>query len=585
MRTTLLALLSLACLTTSASGEDAISTKTLAAIKRATVFIKVDVQGLSGSGSGFVMKVDGDTALVVTNHHVVEPNIKVTVTPRPSKVRPRRRPPIRRLPPRRLPPRPPTPRSRIIALKNAVVTVVFDSGTKKERSVKAEVLAADPEQDLAILRVKDVKDLPKPIDYAKSPELVETMRVYTFGFPFGKVLATGKRNPALTVGKAAISSLRENDDGELAIVQIDGSLNPGNSGGPVVDSEGRLVGVAVATIRDSSGIGLAIPGDQLRKMLLGRVGTSPHLRAEPGPQGKMTVHVEFGLIDPLNKIKAVTLHYIPGSRVRSSFTAIASLAALPGSRKVQLTVDKQFATARLVLEGAAQERDLVVQAVYRNGTGKEVVAKVQRPPLEMPVVRPQPNPRPGPDGEVKDGQTQILGGASDTPYKDEAPKGAMLVGFKVGLGKFFNNDIIIAIQPIYQTAKGEVQGKAVGSFTRQLTVKAKAGYAVAGITGKAGLTMDGFSVTFMRIKGEALDPKDSYKSDWIGGKGGGRETDLGMTGAPVIGIAGKSNKKQDCTGFGLLLKLSTGQSGGGDKGKSPSDTSKGGKKETELSIG
>src|SRR5262249_8491964 len=158
----------LACLTTSASGEDAISAKTLAAIKRATVFIKVDVQGLSGSGSGFVMKEDGDTALVVTNYHVVEPKIKVTVTPRPSKVRPRRRPPTRRLPPRRLPPRPPTPRSRIIALKNAVVTVVFDSGTKKERSVKAEVLAADPEQDLAILRVKDVKDLPRPIDYAKA---------------------------------------------------------------------------------------------------------------------------------------------------------------------------------------------------------------------------------------------------------------------------------------------------------------------------------------------------------------------------------------------------------------------------------
>jgi hypothetical protein len=50
-------------------------------------------------------------------------------------------------------------------------------------------------------------------------------------------------------------------------------MNPGNSGGPIVNSRGELIGVVVATIRNSSGIGLAIPAAQLRRMFQGRLGT------------------------------------------------------------------------------------------------------------------------------------------------------------------------------------------------------------------------------------------------------------------------------------------------------------------------
>src|SRR5437016_3501841 len=70
--------------TGSAVAQDAMAPKTLAAIKRATVFVKVEVQGLSGSGSGFVISADGENALVVTNHHVIEPKVQVEVTPKSS---------------------------------------------------------------------------------------------------------------------------------------------------------------------------------------------------------------------------------------------------------------------------------------------------------------------------------------------------------------------------------------------------------------------------------------------------------------------------------------------------------------------
>jgi hypothetical protein len=67
----------------------------------------------------------------------------------------------------------------------------------------------------------------------------------------------------MTVSEAAIPSLRQDEDRDRAVVQINGSLNPGNSGGPIVNANGELVGMAVAIIRNSSGIRLAIPAGPL----------------------------------------------------------------------------------------------------------------------------------------------------------------------------------------------------------------------------------------------------------------------------------------------------------------------------------
>jgi S1-C subfamily serine protease len=101
-------------------------------------------------------------------------------------------------------------------------------------------------------------ELPRPVEFRETPDRVETMPVYTFGYPFGEALSTSHGNPAITVGRASVSSIRRDDFGRLVAVQIDGALNPGNSGGPVVDVKGRLIGVAVSTIRRAH-IGQVIP--------------------------------------------------------------------------------------------------------------------------------------------------------------------------------------------------------------------------------------------------------------------------------------------------------------------------------------
>jgi S1-C subfamily serine protease len=60
-----------------------------------------------------------------------------------------------------------------------------------------------------------------------------------FGFPFGKQL--GKN---ITVSKTSVSSLRKKPNGTLQDIQVNGGMHPGNSGGPVVDAMGQVVGVA-----------------------------------------------------------------------------------------------------------------------------------------------------------------------------------------------------------------------------------------------------------------------------------------------------------------------------------------------------
>jgi hypothetical protein len=540
MRTLAAALAGLGCLAGVCRAEDSLTPETLAALKHATVFVKVEAKGISASGSGFVIQAAGDRALLVTNHHVVEPTFEVEVGDLPG----RRRGPRGILPPSR------SPRSVLVRVKDATVNVVFDSGTAGERSARAEVVAVDPEHDLAVLQVTGLKDPPPPLDVGQEVRPIETMPLYVFGFPFGKVLAVGKGDPAITIGKATVSSLRLDDKGELALVQIDGSLNPGNSGGPVTDARGRLVGVAVATIKNSTGIGLIIPAEQVRRTLQGRMGT-PHLTVAEGKDGRFTVRVEVGLIDPVHRIKAAALDYFLVDFVHGTPGPDEALGAVPDCRKLPLALEQQLATGDLVIESGLG-KTLLTQVVCTTEGGPAIKSRVdvqalaEKRPADVAVAPPPAGDRQDPN------ETRIMGGG-DTTFKDEAPAGGLLIGLEVGLGKFFDNDVVRAVRPIFRTAGGEeVLGKQHGTDTsRVVRVKAKDGYAVGALTAKAGLTVDGLGLTFLRVKEGRLDPDDFYKSEWVGGPGGGGPELLAGDGTPVVGIVGKETPK-DCTGLGLL---------------------------------
>jgi S1-C subfamily serine protease len=328
-----------------------IPARTVKEVKSATVFVKVPL-GLPGgkrgfgTGSGFVMKVDGETGYVVTNHHVLFPPVsKVT--------------------------------------REGPVTLVFWSGTRQERSVAAEIVATDPGHDLAVLRVKGFKDLPAPIPMDADVEVSETMTVYAFGFPFGQALSLTKGNPAMTVGKGSVSSIRENEFGQVARIQIDGDLNPGNSGGPVVDPKGRLIGVAVAKVKGTR-IGMVIPAASLTKMLHGRVGGVGFttLKVE---EGAAYVRVQAHLIDPLGKIKAVALHHLRTPLAQKPAPdKEGRWAALPSVGKVDMKILGQGAVAGFKVNFKVRGRiPLVFQTSYVNGTGQTVYTQPQVHFLEL----------------------------------------------------------------------------------------------------------------------------------------------------------------------------------------------------------
>jgi S1-C subfamily serine protease len=409
-------------------GSTTIPLKTLTAIKNATVFIKIEAGRLAASGSGFLMRVEGDSALVVTNHHVVTPP---SIVLGPGRLRP-----------------------RIVQGGNPTITVVFRSGTQQEQAARADIVLADKDKDLAILRVAGIRDLPAPIDFSQRPKLVETMAVFIFGFPFGEALALNKGNPAVTVGKGSVSSLRLDEKGEVAGVQIDGALNPGNSGGPVVDAQGHLVGVSVAAIK-GAGIGLAIPPLKLTQ-LLGRLnsalsgrlasatltrrrgdGDSTETQGEAwefdeqnqvqgsrsfaqrvsgigrpaagGGNGKRVLEVQARLTDPGHKMQSVSVYYVrtPDLRAQPVKDAAGMWQLLPGVQKVDLLIEGEKATATLNLPAADARDDLLtIQFCYVSGEGKPRFTQprafsmkwIDIPP---PVVK-NPDPRgrnkaPGPD--------------------------------------------------------------------------------------------------------------------------------------------------------------------------------------------
>lgn len=334
---------------------------TLEQIKKATTYIKVGAGFDSSTGSGFVVAVDGTTALIATNNHVID---RAIAGPRTS------------------------------PFDIASVYAVFDSGLKTEQSVKADIIATDAATDLALLKVTGVRRMPSPIDPRFCPELRETTPIVIYGFPFGEDLASGSSNPTITVGKGSISSLVFDKGGELSELRIDGSLNPGNSGGPILDADGRLVGIAVKTIK-GSGIGMAIPAQELIAMLDGRVHSPTILPA--GRDGNNAVfHVAIPVIDPLKRVNSLQLSVLPNAKTKMNegLEADGTWRELPATTRISVPLgDKAQDYVRVTLP--ARERGFTTfQLVSEHTTGEKIASRPVT--FEMNLNRAQTDSEPLP---------------------------------------------------------------------------------------------------------------------------------------------------------------------------------------------
>lgn len=175
------------------------------------------------------------------------------------------------------------------------IRLVLNAGESDQKILMGTLLRADDKLDLALLKVDETK-LPPFLELGDVTTLVETAGITAFGYPYGKSLAVGKNEfPNITVSIGRITSLRK-DAGKVQRIQIDASLNPGNSGGPIVSNSGQVLGVVESGIV-GTGVSFAIPVDLLRRFLYGPTLSlrAPSLqKAVPGNAETFTIDLFSG---------------------------------------------------------------------------------------------------------------------------------------------------------------------------------------------------------------------------------------------------------------------------------------------------
>ncbi len=138
----------------------------------------------------------------------------------------------------------------------SVIEVLF---AKSKRKVRAKVVGTDPKTDLALLSVKPVPQM-TALDLGDSDSLKVGDLVLAIGNPFGYAHTV---TSGIISAKGRVIGTGPYDD----FLQTDASIHPGNSGGPLIDIRGRVIGINTAVASEGPGIGFATPINLARKVV------------------------------------------------------------------------------------------------------------------------------------------------------------------------------------------------------------------------------------------------------------------------------------------------------------------------------
>jgi S1-C subfamily serine protease len=279
----------------------------------------IDAYSFSGQGSGVIVSDDG---YILTNHHVLNGGVDITVY------------------------------------------------LADQRMLAAEIVGVDKTTDLALLKI-DAQGL-MPIDWGNSDALEIGSPVWAVGSPFGLTgsvsfgILSGKHRVDLNANPQYRSSRERISSRYADLMQSDVAVNPGNSGGPLVNGRGELIGINTAIVGESyRGVSFSIPSNIAKEIFEQLI---EHGRVRRGWLGIELVP-EI-LSDPSIQTPAIVVRAV----VPDSPAAQAGLA--PGDRVIKLSdievvsVEQAIDTIRDTPAGQSIEihlqRDgqrLVVQAI------------------------------------------------------------------------------------------------------------------------------------------------------------------------------------------------------------------------------
>lgn len=145
------------------------------------------------------------------------------------------------------------------------VTVVLDDGTTYE---DVKVVATDPLNDVAFLKVKDASDLPA-VNLGDSKTLHVGQQVIAIGNALGEYQNTVTSGIISGIGRSVTASDGSGYNAETLsdMIQTDAAINSGNSGGPLVNAAGEVIGINTATSSTAENMGFAIPISSVKGML------------------------------------------------------------------------------------------------------------------------------------------------------------------------------------------------------------------------------------------------------------------------------------------------------------------------------
>jgi len=272
-------------------------------------------------GSGFVWSSDG---IIVTNNHVVEGASRITAN--------------------------------------------FNDGTQ----LPARLLGVDPDSDLAVLRVEGKSFTAAPIGTSSDLMIGET--VVAVGNPFGLsgtvttgvLSAVGRSVPSETQGRTYTD-----------FIQTDASINPGNSGGPLLNIEGKVIGINVAIYAQAQGIGFAIPVDRAKKVIQDLLRYGEVHSAWIGAVTATLTPEEARRRGHERQSGALVVRVFPGSPAERAGIKPGDIITAVGDRKVDTREEFSTNTATLA---AGQQTTLTLD---RGGSAQRVQVRLADRPADL----------------------------------------------------------------------------------------------------------------------------------------------------------------------------------------------------------